>query len=409
MANVNLLSSSALVQTPYITVKIGKYEFGCYNEKAVGSKKYPNYIKSLQIEKINGQVNKYMLQINYVITEQDDPNYFEKVFSSVSDTRRIVFTYGDLSNSNYLYREEEAIITNINSSFSVESSSISYTVNAVSSGILAKSGAYPFIAPQEKVKPSDEIKKLLKNKMYGLQDLFTGMRDMDLVNRYLIPGNDLAVQLESKLNYSVLEYLQYLVSCMTPDLNSSVSKNTFYVMNFIDDTSGIFGGPYFKITPVDKRQQYPEAYDLYIGYPTANAVTSFRVQNNENYSIYYNYQNELHPEKYVRRINTLGEWEDIYAPVVSSGTDTFETDENDRTWWTKITQYPINISLDIRGLLRPAILMSYVRLYVLFFGRLHINSGIYIVTKQVDNIDESGYRTSLNLTRISSDESMEIL
>lgn len=407
--SVNLVSSTALVQTPYIVVKIGNYEFGAYNEEAVGSKKYPNYIKSLTIEKINGQVNKYTLNITYVITEQDDPNFFEKVFASVATTRRIYFTYGDLSNSNYIYRNEQAIITGVNSSFSVDSSSISYVVNAVSDGVLSSTGSYSFIAPQKKVKPSDEIKRILKDKKYGLQDLFTGMRDLDLVDRYLIPGNDIEVELDSKTNMSVLDYIQYLVSSMTPNATNSIARDSFYIINFIDDTTGEFGGPYFKVCQVDKRKQYPEAYELYIGYPTSNCVYNFRVNNNENYSIYYNYQNELHPEKYVRRINNLGEWEDIYAPVLSSGTNTFKTEENDKTWWTKVTQYPISVSLDIRGLLRPAILMSYVRLYVMFFGRLHINSGIYVVTKQVDTVDESGYRTTLNMTRISDDESMNIV
>ena len=77
---VSLISSSTLVQTPYIKVKIGDYEFGCYNEEAIGSRKFPNYIKSLTINKINGQVNNYSLTINYIITEQDDPNFFEKSF-----------------------------------------------------------------------------------------------------------------------------------------------------------------------------------------------------------------------------------------------------------------------------------------------------------------------------------------
>jgi hypothetical protein len=46
--------------------------------------------------------------------------------------------------------------------------------------------------------------------------------------------------------------------------------------------------------------------------------------------------------------------------------------------------------------------MQYLRLNVVFpGGNKHISSGLYIVTKQVDNISESGYRTTLSLTRIS--------
>ena len=60
----------------------------------------------------------------------------------------------------------------------------------------------------------------------------------------------------------------------------------------------------------------------------------------------------------------------------------------------------------MQGLLRPAILMSYVRLNVIFpGGHKHISSGLYLVTQQKDRIDSNGYRTTLSLTKISGDSS----
>ena len=85
------------------------------------------------------------------------------------------------------------------------------------------------------------------------------------------------------------------------------------------------------------------------------------------------------------------------------------TSQADKSWWTKASEYPITLSLEIKGLLRPAILMNYVRLYIKFFSKLHIHSGIYIITKQVDRVDESGYRTTLTLVRVSDDPDMIIL
>lgn len=405
---VNLISTTSLVQTPYIKVTIGNYSFGCYNPSAWGSKKYPNYVKSLEVTKINGQVNQYNLRIEYTITEQDDPNYFEKVFASVSDTRNITFTYGDLSASNFIYKEESAIITKVQSDFGIDSSIISYTVNAVSNGALSGTGSYPFPAPLKKVKPSEVIKNILKqNDKYGLKDLFPGMRNDTLVASKLIPQNDIEVTLESKTNMSVLDYLQYLVDMMTPsNTTSSVARGNFYIMTFIDDTTDEFGGAYFKIVQVSKAKQYPEAYELYIGYPSSNAVRNLRINNNENYSIYYKYQDTLHPEKYVKRINALGEWEDVYAPILSSDNPQYKTTEAEKSWWSKTSQYPITASVEIKGLLRPAILMSYLRVYVSFFGRLHIHSGVYIITKQVDTIDEQGYRTTLNMSKIANDPTL---
>ena len=86
------------------------------------------------------------------------------------------------------------------------------------------------------------------------------------------------------------------------------------------------------------------------------------------------------------------------------GSNDFETDAEDLAWWTKITKYPIQAQVTVMGLLRPATLMSYLRLNVIFpGGHKHIASGLYIITKQVDKIDESGYQTTLDLTKISGE------
>ena len=409
---LSLVSSTSLVQTPYIKVTIGRYSFGCYNKDAIGSQKYPNYIKSLQVTKINGQFNTYELSIDYVVNENADPNFFEKVFSGVSKTRSIVFTYGDLSAKNYIYKEEEAIITNVASNFNIANSTISYSVSAVSKGILSSTGCHNFpVVSNRKVKPSDEIKRILKqNEIYGLQDLFPGMRNMSLVNQMnLIPGNDIEVELNTQLNISTLDYLQYLVSSMTTtSYTREVDRKSFFIMTFIDDTTGVMGGTYFKIVEVNKNRVYPDAYELYIGYPTNNLVRNLSIQNNENYSIYYEYERDLHPRNYVERINAFGDAVSVYAPTISSKNNQFETNEMDRSWWTKASQYPISLTLEIKGLLRPAILMSYIRLYIKFYNKLHIHSGIYIITKQVDKIDESGYRTTLSMVRIADDPDMLI-
>lgn len=417
MANaVSLLNSPNRIEAPYISVIIGTYEFGVYTSSRTQKKddkgfyqqittKYPNYVKSLNITKLNGQFNSYVLNLTYPITPTDDPNFFEKVFSSVSDTRKIVFKYGDASLPAFVYKEEEAIITSVNSTFNIQSSVISYTVNAVSSAVVLQSGSYTFLTP-DPVKPSDEIKKLLNNKIYGLRDIFYGMNNQGLVDQAgLIPGDDKVVKINSKTNISPLDYLQYLVSCMVPSSAdiSSIKQKSFYILTVIDDKTGEFGGPYFKIVKTDSAIDKSDAYEINIGYSTADIVTSFSINNNENYSIYYDWQNEVNDNRYTYRINDDGQYELEFAPVLSSKNDDYKTNINDQTWWSKLTEFPISAQITIKGLIRPAILMTYTRLNIWFFGTKHINSGLYIVTKQVDSIDERGYRTQLSLVRVGKD------
>ena len=73
-----------------------------------------------------------------------------------------------------------------------------------------------------------------------------------------------------------------------------------------------------------------------------------------------------------------------------------------------MTEFPISATLVIKGLIRPALLMTYLRVNTYFYGKKHVSSGLYIITKQEDKIDGSGYRTILSLTRIAgADEYIE--
>ena len=420
----SLLSSQTRIQVPWVKVTLGTYTFGIFDSKtkAQGSKdkngfystfniKYPNYIDSLIVTKINGQVNQYVLNIIYPVTQFDDPNFFEKVFSSISTTRKIIFSYGDASVPSYTYKNEEAIITKITQGFNLERSSISYQIEAVSGAALTADGTITELATGTPVKPSEKIKSLFRSNK-SLQDTFTGMRPSDLDK--LIAGDDQPVILDSKRNISALDYIAYLASCMIPSGTKPGLSKDIYILTVHDDTIldttydpnsfGGKGGPYFKITKTSYAAEHSDAYEVDIGYNTSTIVRNFTIEQNENFSLYYDYQGEIHSEEYARRLNKQGEWETVYSPNFMVRADEFNATAKDTVWWTKATKYPITANITIQGLLRPATLMQYLRLNIIFpGGHEHLASGLYIVTKQIDSINNQGYTTQLTLTRISGD------
>ena len=421
----SLLSSGARVQVPWIKVTIGNYTFGVYSR--VGAEKkndndfyqstyhvqYPNFVQSLDITKINGQVNQYTLALSYPVTQTDDPNFFEKVFSSVSKTRKIVFSYGDMSMPTYIYREEEALITKIQTQFDLRSGVINYTVSAVSSAALNAGSSWTFQGGN--FRPSERIKEIFNNAKYGLQKLFTGMNKSNI--DYLIPSDDKQVSIEPKRNISALDYITYLVSCMIPSsfTTPQLAATDIYVLTMHDDTTFddeyrdtlVEHGAYFKIERVSYKTNKSDAMQIDIGFGnTGTIVTAFSVSDDENYSLLYDYNDTLEVSPYVKRLDNNGDWIDVWAPGISSSNNYFTTRPSDITWWTKVTKYPIKASITVQGLLRPAILMSYVRLNVIFpGGHKHISSGLYLVTQQKDRIDSNGYRTTLSLTKIAGDSS----
>lgn len=408
--SINLLGTTSRVETPIIGVKIGDFVIGVYNESKTTTKPFvisAKYIKSLTVKKINGTVNQYTLRLDYPITPKDDPNYIDKIFASVSKTRSITFCYGDASVPDFIYREETAIITKVKKRSNVSTSVKEYTVYAVTSGAINNIGAYKFKRRYDK--PSNVIKELLYSPKYGLTKIFYGMADSAMVDKHkLIRDDDAFVTIDAKTNISILDYLAYLVDCMTPSSSAiddfGLLKKSFYVLLFEDSIADDFTGPYFKIERSDKLREKSSAYEIDIGYPTENVVTSFDVEDDETYAIYYEFAQKNNQNTLAPRIDDKGELIDVYAPTLSSDSPHMKTTEEEKTWWTKVTQFPIKATITFKGLLRPAVLMSYVRLNIYYWGHKDMDSGLYIVLSQQDQVDERGYRTTLKILRVGGDD-----
>lgn len=418
-----LISTTSRVQAPHITVKIGNYSFGLYSKTktTVQSQNkyysaikttYPNYMQRLVVNKVNGALNNYTLTMTYGITAHDDPNMFEKVFSSVSKSRKITFTYGDCTIPTYMYKEEEALITGIKTAMSGTSNTITYTITAVSGSVKTSAGKFNFPAYTHK-KPSDVIIALLKNKKYGLQEIFYGMHDIEhVLQAGLILRDDKEVYIPAKRSITPWDYLAYLVTymkCSNDTNDSTILKNSRYALTVHDDTSSILDGPYFQIQKIltsltSSDTTSLDYYEIDVGYPGKDFIASFVVSDDQTYSILYDYSQEVKQSDYVYRIGDDGNTEQIFSPTISNSSELMQTTEADKTWWTTVTQYPIKGTLVIRGLLRAVLLMSYIKINVYYFGRKHISSGIYVVTAEEDTVDASGYFTTLTVTRVKGDD-----
>ncbi|MBO7694160.1 MAG: hypothetical protein J6T10_16195 [Methanobrevibacter sp.] len=412
----NLLSYPSLVESPFIIVEIGGYTFGTYDNSGSrlgGKVTYPNFMSQINIVKINGQVNTYTIKMVYQITKGDDPNMLDAIFSKNKDKygwQKIKISYGDWACPSYIYKEEEAIISKINSKIDFNSSRIEYDLSCTSTALPLTSNAFTF--PAVTAKPSDLLIKLLTNKAYGLQEVFTGMTSKSkVIDSGVIVSDDKAVKIEAKDGISILSYMNYLVSCMSciTDPDDSIIKKTKYYLSLEDDILGKMGGPFFKVTKVNANDQTKVSQDsadtftVDVGYPGNNFVLGFSINNNELWSIYYNYTKNLPQTNYVYSIDNEGNLITTYSPAISTSKDLKYTTESSKTWWTSMTEFPVTATLTIKGLMRPSILMSKVRINSYFYGNKHISSGLYIITRQEDSVSSSGYRTTLTLTRIGAD------
>ena len=407
----SLVSAQNRVESPFIKVTIGEYSFGHCTKSADASRMsvtFPNYMESLNINKINGTVNTYTINMVYAITEANDPNLLERVFGSIANSRIITISYGDWNAPAFIYKEEKAIITKIATNIDFNNSRIKYTLTCTSTALALKAGTFTF--NPRFAKPSTVLFELLEDQERGLTDIFTGMKNISEVRfKNLIQTDDKEVQIERKESMNIMDYINYLVSCMVSvnDKGTGIKDSNYYWAVY-DDTNNEMGGPYFKVLRVDAKVKHNISYNTYevdVGYPSGNYITSFSLNNNESWSILYEHSADIELPQYSYTIDNEGKIVETYSPNITTSEAYKRTTESSRSWWTKMTQFPITAKMTIKGLLRPALLMSYVKVNAYFYGHKHVSSGLYIITKQEDVIDSSGYKTTLSLTRISGDES----
>ena len=404
----NLVSIPTLVQSPFIIANIGGVTFGTFSGNYRTNATYPNYMESMSVTKVNGTVNTYTLNFHYQVATGQDPNLLDKIFSRATKDRRIILQYGDWMAPNYIYKEEQCIITNVTTRLNMSSSSLDYTLQCTSDAIGLNSTQFNF--PSRNAKPSDVIIQLLSNSKYGLKDVFTGMRNKNSVlAKNLIASNDKKVQMLAQNNTTILNYLKYLVGCMvdnkTPEENKLSTSKYFLTIN--DDYTNDLGGTYFKVSEVSADAAVYNATDTYeldINYPGDNFVTEFSLNNDQSWAILYEYAGDVKQEEYTYNIRDDGTIETLSSPSLLTSSLTNGKSAYKSQWWSYMTEFPITATLTLKGLTRPSMLMTYVKLNVWFAGgQKHISSGTYIITKQTDSITSAGYTTTLTLLRVGGD------
>lgn len=395
ISKAELASFPTLVEAPVVNVYFNGVSVGGYGGDI---DRYPNYVNSLTVSKINGRINTYTLNLTYQLRPQDDVNLFDKLLSRTGYTNELRITYGDSTYATF--REEKAIITDIKFTEEVTSSKINYTITALSSSTSIMNSYFTF--PAIKDKPSNVIRKLLYESgslSRALLEIFPAMASKIFVDsNNLIPNDDREVTIGGYTNLDAISYLSNLVSCMI-----SVPENApNYFLTFYDDANGA----YFKVNKVPKVTDKVIAnglnsslYSVTVGYPGPNFITKFDLIDNIYWPLVYEYNNNI--ESYDYNLDNKGRLNKVKVNSLYRDNKYYQESITNSNWWYNVTNYPISAKLTIKGLIKPIMLTSYVEVETLFYGEEDLASGIYVVTAQQDSISGSGYSTELTLLRIS--------
>ncbi len=259
-------------------IEVGDYFFGTLDKNAS-----PNYISNLTVSKLNGRVNQYTITLIHQIAPGDNPNFVDELIGK-NGYNKIKIVYGDQNIGSF--RDEEALITNVKQSFNFASCQITYTINATSNAIKVSSAKYNY--NQTTSQPSKEIMKMLYDDPNSdLLLAFPGMKNKDkVIEKALIPDDDLAVNINAMTDVNVLTYLNNLVGAMISKTNKKVSgdvNDSMYLLSY-HDADADFDGAYFKISKIGSGKVDLKNYLYYevdIGYdPGDSFVYDFSLDNN---------------------------------------------------------------------------------------------------------------------------------
>lgn len=406
--------SDAFVEAPFVELVLGDYVIGSYKSS---TDDYPNYIKGLNVRKINGEINQYEISLVYQIRYGEDPNKIDKLLSKVR-YNKIGIRYGDCM-SGGIFKDYEAVISNVVANRDYAGSRISYTIYAISACHYVTSYRTNFPAVIDK--PSNVIRKVLWESGETsrlLQEAFPGMKDrLSVESRGLLPNNDAVLNISEKINVTPIEYINFLVSAMVgavgrvasdmaamienvvstvgDEIDDILSRLPFYI-TYEDDEEGA----YFRIDEFDKKASKTtitnNVFEVYVGYPDDNYILNFSINNDSSWALLYN--NGAVASEYVYDINNNGEGTYRYSPNRNSASNSLT--ETEKNWWNQMVTHPITAELTLRGLLKPVNLMDYIDVHVVFYGQEHITSGTYVITAQQDVLNGSGFVTKLSLTRV---------
>ena len=240
---------------------------------------------------------------------------------------------------------------------------------------------------------------LYDNKETSIQLLgfLEGMRNKaETLAKGYIPTNDDTVYIPGLKDASLLERLMQLVSYMH---DSSVIGSSFF-LSFGDTVNNT---AFFKITEISQTDissdNVKNCYYLDVGYPGNSFVTSFTINSDVYWPMFYKYAGTI--PNYSYDIDYSGKLISKQVNPLLLDNKYQEIDVRQMNWWEFVKTYPISASVTIKGLMKPTLLMENVYVYAQFYGEEDMATGLYSIISQQDTINGSGNFTTLELLRIS--------
>ena len=323
--------------------------------------------------------------LSHQVSPGRNPNYIDELLSA-NGYEKIGIRFGDAMSEVDIV-DNNAILSNVNTTFDFQSCNIKYSVSAISSNFLSSTNKRNFPAITDK--GSNIARGLFKSAQSSLAEIYPKMLDNNYVTKNnLIPNTDTVISMKAMENVNDITYLKEVVSSM----QSLANPNSMFYLELREED--------FKIHEIssDGYSSSASLYEVDINYPDDAQVFSFSDSTDFAWSLAYEYNGKISNYTY----SVSDEGKRISIPGTSNNMFNDQGALNiSENWWKQVTEFPTTATLTCRGLLSPLLLMTYIKVNSYYYGSKRLTSGVYIVTGQEDIISGGGFRTNLSLTKVS--------
>lgn len=400
------------VYTMWIRFRVGGLDIDTSSTSLYG--KRSNYFMSLEnVKNGSGQANSFTLNIAYVPEPGEDADFIDKAIAY--SNRECILQYGYGMGVEGLYTPEYKGLV-LDYEVGIRDGMLFYTITGYSSLVAITEETFDFPAinsssedggDSENRRPTKVVKAAFTDKLEKYGYIVDTSNESDLTD---LPEDTIPEALGVTVFQYASSVLSYARDESQAELSSDdISKKIIYNY-YIDDTKDSNGKTkitIFKTDPSDTNKNDSKVVFNWMD-KSNSIVIDFKTEFKGAVVIgraYKDINNDSSNKKYSL---------DIYGNKVesnngnndasTSGAVSEQDDATDLTTWAEATQYSYKATLVLLGVPCEIPIGMMIEILPLIYGKPHHTQGKYMVTKATDNLDSSGFITTLELVKLNADE-----
>lgn len=397
----------------WIRFKVGKLNIDTSSQNLYGSS--ANYMLSLEnVKNGSGSANSFTISIVYVPKPGEDADIIDKELSFTD--RKCILQYGYDNGVDKLYTDEYTGQI-LDYSVEVRNGMLYYTITGYSgiTPVIDNKLSFDAIVPDilegnnsayvdsGKTRPSQAAQKAIKDtfEKYGIKDYKVYIAE-DVKD---LPED----RIEGASDVTLFQYVDSVLAQARdetqPDLSTVDLADRITYTYVISDVEGSQNITIIKQDP--KAEQSTKIIFNWMD-RNDNLVIDFKTEFKGAILLNRKYSDKNNEEIEKYTLDDMGDPVVVESNVKNEsfivGNTANKDASKESTTWAKAVQHSYKATLVLQGMPCEIPIGTMIEVIPLIYGRPHHTQGKYMITKVTDTLDNSGFRTTLELVKMNAEE-----